>query len=106
MAGVAEDHDRFGFALAAEDFNGDLQADLAIGVPCEDLPVPDAGAVNALYGSASGLSATVTRADQLWHQDSSNVQDQAEPGDSFGSSLTPRGYWPWPCWGSDWFRGT
>ena len=41
------------------DFNQDGFADLAIGSPFEDVgSVPDAGAVNVLYGTASGLSTT------------------------------------------------
>jgi hypothetical protein len=41
------------------DFNGDGFADLAIGVPEEDTGgAEDAGAVNVIYGSASGLTAT------------------------------------------------
>jgi hypothetical protein len=56
--------DRFGSALAAWDFGRTPQADLAIGVPFEDLgdsvePDPantDAGAMNVLYGSATGLT--------------------------------------------------
>ncbi|CAN5339880.1 hypothetical protein BH20ACT24_BH20ACT24_10310 [soil metagenome] len=60
------------------DFNGDGYADLAIGVPHEDFTSFDEGGVNVLYGSASGLSATATRPDQFWSQDSRYVQDQAE----------------------------
>jgi len=71
------------------DFNGDGFADLAVGVPFEDLAgVPDAGAVNVLYGSAGGLQADSPN-DQLWHQDSPGVQDVAEELDEFGFSLAP-----------------
>ena len=53
------------------DYNGDGFDDLAIGVPDEDIgAISNAGAVNVLYGSASGLTAA---GDQLWHQDSSGV---------------------------------
>ena len=38
------------------DFNGDGEADLAVGVPGEDVgTVTDAGAVNVVYGSGAGL---------------------------------------------------
>ena len=45
---ASEEDDRFGFALAAGDFNGDGLDDLAIGAPGED---GAAGAVYVLYGS-------------------------------------------------------
>lgn len=67
------------------DFNGDGYADLAIGVPAENIGTAyDAGAVNVLYGSAGGLSAA---GDQFWHQNISEVQDNAELYDNFGYSL-------------------
>ncbi len=86
----AEDGDRFGFALATGDFDGDGYADLAAGVPVEDLgddPGKEAaGAVEIIYGSAAGLQ-TSAPADQLWTQDSASVKDHAEPDDVFGSVL-------------------
>jgi uncharacterized protein YaaQ len=70
------------------DFNHDGFADLAIGVPDEDVgSIADAGAVNVIYGSPSGLSATAVRTDQFWHQNTANVEDVAEPSDRFGSAL-------------------
>jgi hypothetical protein len=81
------------------DFNGDGFSDLAIGVPIEDVgTVGDAGAVNVIYGSlgisinSGGLSATVPlggfgRTDQIWTQDSPNIEDAGETDDRFGSSL-------------------
>ncbi len=83
--GAAETEDLFGLALATGNFNGDLFADLAIGVPLEDIgAIADAGAVNVLYGSPSGLAAD---GDQLWHQDVAGVPDAAEADDRFGSAL-------------------
>jgi hypothetical protein len=71
----AEPEDQLGTALAAGDFDGDGNEDLAIGAPFEDLTGlsislshPNAGAVNVLYEDVyfgPGLSA---EADQLWHQ--------------------------------------
>jgi hypothetical protein len=85
VAGVAEDNDRFGATLAAGDFNGDGKADLAVGVPFEDLSgVNGAGGVNVLYGSAGGLSAS---GNQFWSQDSTGVAGVAESADHFGESL-------------------
>jgi FG-GAP repeat len=89
---LAEGDDFFGTVLSSGDFNGDGSDDLAIGVPFEDVDtgggtIFNAGAVNVIYGSSSGLSATSPRSDQFWTQDISNVQDLAEEGDLFGSAL-------------------
>jgi hypothetical protein len=80
-----EDEECFGDALAAGDFDGDGTADLAVGVPGEDIgDARRAGAVNVLYGSSSGLSAA---GNQVWHQDSQDIEDDAQVGDGFGHSL-------------------
>jgi hypothetical protein len=85
IQGAAELNDSFGRALAAGDFDGDGYDDLVIGVPYEDLGSnQDAGAVNVIYGSASGLTAG---GNQLWHQDSDGIEGEAEFSDFFGSSL-------------------
>jgi hypothetical protein len=55
--------------------------------PVEDIgSVLDAGAVNVIYGSPTGLSATFV-ADQFWSQNTANVEDAAEETDAFGISL-------------------
>ena len=55
VPGNAEVDDGFGFALATGDFNGDTFADLAVGAPGEGVGTAGAaGAVNVLYGSATG----------------------------------------------------
>ena len=52
-----ENDDRIGHALAAGDFNGDGDDDLAIGAPGEDLGSSnDAGNVIYMFGGPSGLS--------------------------------------------------
>lgn len=96
---VAETNDYFGSPLSIGDFNKDGVSDLAIAVHGESLrTVIQAGGVNVIYGSkgvsigSGGLSATVPvggigRADQIWTQDSPNVQDKAESWDTFGFSL-------------------
>ena len=78
--GAAESGDRFGASLAAGDFDGDGRDDLAIGAPGDGA----GGAVNILYGSASGLTAAGS---QLWSQATSGIKGDAEAGDGFGSSL-------------------
>ena len=66
------------------DFDGDGYADLAVGVSGEDLRgKSNAGAVQVLYGSASGPTAH----DQLWHQGRKGVKGAVEAGDFFGSAL-------------------
>lgn len=47
----------------------------------------DAGAVNVLYGSSNGLSATSPRPDQIWPQDSIDVNNVSEEFDGFGRAL-------------------
>jgi hypothetical protein len=79
----AEVGDFFGAALAAGDFNGDGFADLAVGVPFE-VGIVRSGAVNVLYGSATGLSGVGS---QLWTQNSPGVVDSSEAGDRFGHAL-------------------
>jgi hypothetical protein len=86
----ADAEDEFGWNVAAADFNGDGFSDLIIGVPLEDVNgYADAGAVNVLYGSATGLQATGEGGpdDQFWTQDNLQIDEQAEPGDEFGDSL-------------------
>jgi hypothetical protein len=58
IQGGCETSDAFAFALAAGDFNGDGQAELAVGVPYEDISSgANNGVVNVLYGSAAGITA-------------------------------------------------
>jgi hypothetical protein len=85
VAGVAEDFDGFGFALSAGDFNNNGPADLAVGVPFEDVgAIEGAGAVNVLYGAAGGLSAAGNQ--QFW-QGAAGVAGVAEDFDAFGWAL-------------------
>ena len=68
------------------DFNDDGADDLAVGVPGEDIGGPpfNSGAVNVLYGSASGLSGTGS---QLFTQASPGVPGNPGEGESFGDAL-------------------
>ena len=83
--------DRFGLVLATGDFNGDGCADLAVGVPLEDIdfngtPRVNAGAVNVLYGSfLVGLTGDL---DNFIYQGVGGVVPGVpEGGDEFGYSL-------------------
>lgn len=80
-----EKDDLFGTSLAVGDFNRDGYDDLVVGTPGEDIgSIKDAGAVNVIYGSASGLIATNN---QFWHQNSTGIEGVSEAYDRFGYSL-------------------
>ncbi len=88
---VAEPGDQFGYALSAWNYGKTSHADLAIGTPFEDIVSAssgtlqlDAGAVNVIYGSSTGLTST---GNQFWHQDSPSINGVSQPGDRFGNSL-------------------
>jgi hypothetical protein len=78
---AVEEEDRFGWSLAAGDFNNDGPADLAVGAPFENVgTIIVAGAVSALYGSGGGLT---TSGAQTFVQ----VGGAVEVGDLFGEAL-------------------
>ena len=83
---VAEAGDTFGASLAAGAFKGFApQSGLALGAPGESVgAVLGAGAVSAIYGSASGLAAA---GNQIWSQNSPGVVDSSETDDHFGAAL-------------------
>ena len=91
IAGTSDAEDKFGYSVAAGNFNGDGFFDLAIGIPGQDVSGHEkAGAVAVLFGRAGGLSSTNN---QLWNQDfvspSTGVAlaDTAEDFDLFGSNV-------------------
>jgi hypothetical protein len=80
-----EANDHSGYALAAGDFDRDGDADLAIGVPDEDIgSVDDGGAVHILTGSPTGITAP---GDQFWDQGIAGVNGTLERDDRFGAAL-------------------
>jgi cysteine-rich repeat protein len=81
---TAEAFDYFGWALAVGDFDNDGYDDLAIGTASENFAVSNAGSVQVLYGSVSGLTDVGS---QDWHQDVGSVQGTNQTGDSFGAAL-------------------
>ncbi len=81
----AQAGDRFGSVTVCGDFDKDGFDDVAVGVPRENHGTAiDAGAVNVLPGSGSGITAVD---DQFWHQDVTGVVGSNETGDRFGSAL-------------------
>jgi hypothetical protein len=85
VGGTVESDDFFGFTLTSGDFNNNGFADLAASAVLEDVgSISNAGAVSAVYGSASGLTRT---GGQLFTQNSPGVPDTAEQDDRFGDAL-------------------
>ena len=80
--------DQFGHSLAAGDFNDDGVDDLAVGVPGESIgSAAEAGAVNILYGSATGIEGTNGPSVRFLHQDLQAFSGLVEAGDRFGEAL-------------------
>ncbi|HVF05468.1 MAG TPA: FG-GAP repeat protein [Frankiaceae bacterium] len=90
--GLPEKGDEFAFALAAGDFDGDGDEDLAVGSPSDStVGSADAGVVHVFPGTPSGLTGAGSR---LWHQAISGVPgspDVVRPQvDLFGKALAAR----------------
>jgi hypothetical protein len=89
ISGPAADGDQFGFALSAWNFGRTAQADLAVGVPFDDLvdaaghPIVNGGSVHVFYGSSGGLTTTGR---QVWTQNNLSGSS-SEPHDQFGRAL-------------------
>ena len=104
-AGTSQRDERFGTALSAGNFGRSSHADLLVGTPGETVTtytrevysgcgqvlcvrlIPNlqvgAGVVGAVYGSATGFSATGA---QAFSQSSGSIPDSAEAGDAFGGT--------------------
>ena len=68
------------------DFNGDGFADLAVGVPGEQLgQLPSAGGVQVIYGAPGGLRAAGS---QFWTQSSPGIKGRADYGGAWGTTHT------------------
>jgi hypothetical protein len=94
----AEPNDRFGFSLAAGDFNGDGADDLAVGTPFEDNGVgyEDAGSVQVFYGKSGNTAGNsgllllgAVQGAQHWRSDSPNVEGAMEAGTGSAFPLPP-----------------
>jgi FG-GAP repeat/CARDB len=82
---------RFGTALAAGDFNGDLFIDLAIGSPFETVgSTTQAGVVKVFRGSLSLLQPLVSPI--TISQQMASVPNVSQSGDEFGAALAAGDY--------------
>ncbi|MFF1450453.1 FG-GAP-like repeat-containing protein [Streptomyces sp. NPDC058274] len=82
VPGTPESGDAFGASVASADLDGDGYADLAIGVPGEDIDsATDAGGITVVWGSAGGLTGTSS-----WLQ--SNTVGTPSANEAFGTGLT------------------
>lgn len=86
LKGAAQANAEFGRSLAAGDFNGASQTDLAVGVPNPD-GAKGSGSAHVVHGGPSGLTTTgsVAVAAQLWTRAVLGAPVQA--GDGFGFAL-------------------
>ena len=86
MLSPATDRSRFGFALAAADFDGDALSDLAIGAPGKTIDGQSlAGEVIFVYGSGGGLFSERAEGFTL---NSPGVVGSAHDHDHFGEALS------------------
>jgi hypothetical protein len=80
--------DRFGYSLAARDFNGDGYTDLAIGIPGNSVnDQAGAGAVLVLYGGQTANKRLGAESAQFFTQDNLGNGGAAQATAAFGGSL-------------------
>lgn len=85
IPGANEKEDEFGAAMSINDINGDHRADLAVGIPYEDLGrASRAGDVLVLRANAGGLTTTGAA---RYSQDTTGIPGNAENNDVFGSQV-------------------
>jgi hypothetical protein len=76
---------RFGWSLAACDFDGDGYSDLAVAAPGADVGGEEhAGSVHVVYGTPGGLDSADA---SIFHQDTPKIQGAADSFDAFGYAL-------------------
>lgn len=101
LGGEGQTGERFGFALAAGDFNGDDTDELAIGIPGATCAGhPNAGSVVVLPGhdNGGGLSGGDAK---YWNQATLGIADECEDNDLFGTALAAGRFHPIPLGGGD-----
>ncbi|AGS72365.1 FG-GAP and VCBS repeat-containing protein [Streptomyces collinus] len=88
VAGTPENRDEFGSSIAAGDVNGDGYADLAVGVPGEEIDGQDyAGGVHVFKGRAGGLSGAGS---QWFARNTPGVPGPLMADDQFGGLVRLR----------------
>ncbi|MFD5103624.1 FG-GAP repeat protein [Streptomyces albidochromogenes] len=88
VAGSPESYDEFGSSVSAGDVNGDGYADLAIGVPGEEIDGKDyAGGVHVFKGRSSGLSGAGS---QWFARNTPGVPGPLSADDQFGGLVRLR----------------
>jgi hypothetical protein len=83
----AEPGERFGYAVAAGDFDGDGRDDLAVGVPHDFVGETSVGGVAIYYGVDAAAGGLPTVADLVLHQGADGLPGTAAAGDWFGAAL-------------------
>ncbi|TXS58100.1 VCBS repeat-containing protein [Streptomyces sp. t39] len=87
VPGGPEAGDRYGFSLAVYDADLDGCADLAVGMPYEDIgTAADAGAVHIVYGSATGFNGGKVPKEHI-QGEGRTLSGAAEAGDWVGYAL-------------------
>ncbi|MEV0553963.1 FG-GAP and VCBS repeat-containing protein [Streptomyces sp. NPDC050597] len=82
--GVEEEEDEIGASVSVADVTGDGYADIALGIPGEDIgDIYDAGSIALVPGSASGATGAGAK---TFHQDTAGIPGVAENSDEFGVS--------------------
>jgi FG-GAP repeat len=83
--GESAEQDFMGASLGAGDFGGNDKADLAVGIPYDEVgAINAAGSVVVMYGLNDGFEAAPK---QVWTQDSGTLLGVAAESDLFGSTI-------------------
>lgn len=80
----ADDLDRFGFALLAARFDGTGKADLAVGIPNDDLGSVRGGSVVVMQGTPDGITAAGA---EHWTEEDVDIPGDSVSRDGFGQAL-------------------
>ncbi|PSB60451.1 hypothetical protein C7B61_17450, partial [filamentous cyanobacterium CCP1] len=83
--GTPEESEHFGASVVTGNFDGDEFDDVVVGVPFDKVNGVDAGAIHAIYGSASGLNGG--RDDRLINQGTGNFASDPLAKEAYGNVL-------------------